>query len=257
MNLPNHIATYSGILAGIEIGLGAWIHALHLPLGGQILSLNQGFLLSLASKKSERKLAAKAAYGISSSSALLKSLSPMGKRLTPMLAIWMQGVLFSMGVLFGGTGVAGLMISSALLSLWSFIQPALFAFFIFGADPMGEWVKLFPNAISLLTWIIAGAVILKVITASLLALIAVRISDSKLSKYLSLAKKAEMKSTKNKWGHWVWIGGSVVIGLALFFIQGENTVIAFTAYVLRPLAASLVLFYLGGLIARLIAQRSR
>ena len=69
---------------------------------------------------------------ISLISSLLKSLSPAGKKLTPMLAILAQGVLFSSGITVFGINFVGLFISISLSSLWTYLQPLLILYIIFG-----------------------------------------------------------------------------------------------------------------------------
>lgn len=127
------ISYYATLQSLVEVGLGSFLHALHIPFSGHALSLNQGLILTQACKKTEsRKEALTAANGISIITAILKSLSPVGKRLTPMLAISMQGFLFSMGVFLLGNNILGMILGISLLSIWSFAQPLLFAYLFFG-----------------------------------------------------------------------------------------------------------------------------
>lgn len=251
MNGLDRISSFSGLLVTTEVGLGTWIHALRIPLGGQFLSLNQGFLLSFASRKLTRKEALNTAYGISTVSAILKSLAPMGKKLTPMLAIWMQGVLFSVGVGLAGTGVAGITLGMMLLSTWSFIQPAVLAMLVFGVDPLSEWLKLFPGFSEYVVWIIASAVLFKALLAGLIGFLALRLPDTKVTQLLqSLSSwKSDQRSSSR---HWIWLIMTLLIGGSLFFIHGESSVPQFIKYVLRPLAVSLILFWLSGVVVRRI-----
>lgn len=127
------ISYYATLQSLVEVGLGSFLHALHIPFSGHALSLNQGLILTQACQKTaSRKEAITATNGISIITAILKSLSPMGKRLTPMLAISMQGFLFSIGVFILGNNILGMILGISLLSLWSFAQPLLFAYLFFG-----------------------------------------------------------------------------------------------------------------------------
>ena len=83
-------------LALIEVGLGSLLHSLKIPLSGHFLSLNQTAFLSRSSFKLNSK---KAPLEISLTASILKSLSPAGKKLTPMLAIAAQGLLFYIGIM--------------------------------------------------------------------------------------------------------------------------------------------------------------
>lgn len=251
MSQLDRISTFSALLVSTEVGLGAWIHALGLPLGGQVLSLNQGFLLSFATKNLERTKAAKVSYGISSVSAILKSLSPMGKRLTPMLAIWMQGLLFSLGVFLGGAGAFGISLGMVFLSTWSFLQPILLATLIFGLDPFIEWNKLFPSFSASIAWIVLSFVLFKSLLALVIAQLAMRLPETQINQFLKNLSSWKMEKKHSSAGLF-WILGSVIFGLALFFIQGETTVQNFVKYILRPLAMSLILFWGSGFLIKRI-----
>ena len=127
------ISYYATLQSLVEVGLGSFLHAFHIPFSGHALSLNQGLILTQACQKTNsRKEAMIAANGISIITAVLKSLSPIGKRLTPMLAISMQGFLFSIGIFIFGNNILGIILGISLLSLWSFCQPLLFAYLFFG-----------------------------------------------------------------------------------------------------------------------------
>lgn len=126
-NASKTIGKYSATLSLTEVGLGSLFHAFHVPLAGHLLSLNQGFILIQANKKQENLSST-----ISNVAAVLKSLSPAGKRLTPMLAISAQGYLFSVGAAFFGANIAGDLLGMTLLSLWAFVQPVLIHLLVFG-----------------------------------------------------------------------------------------------------------------------------
>lgn len=127
------ISYYATLQSLVEVGLGSFLHAFHIPFSGHALSLNQGLILTQACQKTNtRKEAMMATNGISIITAVLKSLSPIGKRLTPMLAISMQGFLFSIGIFIFGNNIIGMILGMWLLSLWSFCQPLLFAYLFFG-----------------------------------------------------------------------------------------------------------------------------
>jgi len=118
-------------LSLMEIGLGSFLHAFRIPFSGFFLSLNQCFLLNRAihSAHSSPFLP----MTISNTAAIVKTLSPYGKKFTPMLAISMQGLLFNMGTLIFGNNLIGRCMGSLLLSLWPMLQPALIYSMIYGA----------------------------------------------------------------------------------------------------------------------------
>ena len=125
------IPHYVAILSIAEIGLGSFLHGLKLPLSGQILSLNQIFILCRASIHIRNK---DAPGQISTTAALLKSLAPAGKKLTPMLAISLQGQLFSLGLVVFGNNILGRIIGAIASGLWAYIQPLCLYLILFGKD---------------------------------------------------------------------------------------------------------------------------
>lgn len=168
---------YALALGFTEVGLGSLLHAFHVPLAGQLLSLNQIYILTRAARASgDRREAAAAAESVSLSAALWKAYAPAGKKLTPMLAIAAQGLLFSGGVRALGRSRAGVALGAVLSSVWAFLQPFAIAWVAFG-DPLLEWVHR--------GWfVVVGAVALKVAAAFGVALAAWRGGDdSRLARW--------------------------------------------------------------------------
>lgn len=115
-----------------EIGLGSLGHGFKIPLTGQVLSLNQlAFLLNAVNAD---QLAKSSTFEISGIAAILKSFSPAGKKLGPMLSIAMQGFLFWLGISILGLNILGQIVGAILLCLWAFVQPFLTLFMIYGFD---------------------------------------------------------------------------------------------------------------------------
>ncbi len=128
-------AFYATQLSLMEIGLGSILHALHIPFSGFLLSLNQCFVLNRAllfAVPSDSMVKRFLPMTISNTAAIIKTLSPYGKKFTPMLAISMQGLLFNIGVLLFGKNLFGRCIGSLLLSLWPMIQPIVVYGIIYG-----------------------------------------------------------------------------------------------------------------------------
>lgn len=132
------VRTDAACLAGVELGLGSFLHAFHIPLAGHFLALNQGFFLT----RSVRHAGSGAHYAklplsISTTAAVFKAFSPVGKILTPMLAIVGQGFFFSAGVYLFGVNVAGIILGMTLLAAWTFLQPILMYYLFFGPAFLG------------------------------------------------------------------------------------------------------------------------
>src|SRR5262245_14165135 len=107
MNCENRatevVGYYAAILAVTEVGLGAFLHALQIPFFvGYTLSLNQIFLLNRASFEAGSGASRLMPASLSCIGALLKALAPFGKKLMPMVAISMQGLLYTLAIVVFG-----------------------------------------------------------------------------------------------------------------------------------------------------------
>jgi hypothetical protein len=122
---------YGFILGAFEASLGSLLHAFHVPLSGHFLSLNQIFVLSLASKDLKKSAAL---FRVSLYAGFIKLSFGHNMKLMPMLAICAQGCLFSLGSIFH------LYLGAALASLWSFFQSLFFPFFILQIMTIGDLI---------------------------------------------------------------------------------------------------------------------
>jgi hypothetical protein len=254
---------HAALLSLVEIGLGSVLHGLRVPLSGHFLSCNQGFLLCRATRLAppEEKNRLMGAT-ISNVAAILKSLSPAGKRLTPMLAISSQGLLFSLGTLLLGANYFGCLLGIMLLSLWAFAQPLLIAYFMFGSLLFEGFQKLFKSieqAVPSLSWenfiaILSGIVGIKILVSSLLCTLAF-VSLDKSEKYFFKIQQIgqknfyNQKSQKRRNHPLVFIFQPLFLlslGITLFFfIYSEREKSELIWILLRPLAAGLILYYLA------------
>jgi len=197
-NISKKIGSYSAVLSLTEVGLGSLLHAFHIPLTGHFLSLNQGFILIHANKNHEHH-----STTISNVAAILKSLSPAGKRLTPMLAISAQGYLFSVGVLLLGSNPAGYFLGMTLLSLWAFLQPVLIYLFVFGGGLIASYQFLLENLNKqlrikpeYLLALLLGGVAIKIFLAWAIVGATYLISDKKQQEWLRRVEGAGIKSSQ-------------------------------------------------------------
>lgn len=127
------IVGYAMQLSLMEVGLGSFLHAFRIPFSGFFLSLNQCFVLNRSLLFAPTKVSKTLPMTISNTAAIIKTLSPFGKKMTPMLAISMQGLLFNLGVLLFGKNLFGRCLGSILLGLWPMVQPALIYGLIYGS----------------------------------------------------------------------------------------------------------------------------
>ena len=259
----------AAVLSAVEIGLGSVLHAFKIPFSGHFLSLNQSFLLSRATLKNRHAISARILPAqISSIAALLKSLSPAGKKLTPMLAISAQGLLFSLGTVIGGANLLGILLGAIVSSLWAFIQPVMIYYLIYGKtiihvadyfyEKTREAVSFEKNQlITVLIVVVSAKLVLSVLTA----LTANFISDESVKNYERTLLKAgaarrarqlgvvdERQSLRQK----AWLAATdlfnplFVVSLALtafFFVAAEAKTATLIWGLMRPIAAGFLIFF--------------
>lgn len=247
------LGNYGATLSLIEVGLGTLLHSLHVPFAGVFLSLNQGYLLCRVTLKTNTRWMA---YSVSNIAAILKSLSPAGNKLGPMLSLSMQGLLFTIGTSILGPNLPGLILGMLLLSVWSFVQP-LVTYYIFFGDKLFSaadyWFqKSFPYHgldHQALILIIGSVVVLKMIAGVVLAIVAWKRKgeDSYQDQFSTIAKPKQMKT-----GHPavlalkdltrpVFLISILLTGIFLFFSQHKLSEII--GHLMRPLAIGFIFFY--------------
>lgn len=264
------IGDYGASLSIIEVGLGSLLHAFHVPFSGVFLSLNQGFILCRATILSQEFPDNNwVAYNISNVSAVLKSLSPAGKKLGPMLSLSMQGLLFNIGVASLGVNPVGLCFGMALLSLWSFIQPLVTYYLFFGDKLFSAAEYLFEKTLPYhnlkpenLLYIFLALVVTKMLMACALAILAWRIRGKTIygknydEELIRMAREKGVRvgdhgvAPKNA----AWLAFKdlfrplFLISLAmtaafLYFSQSDHAQMGW--YLLRPVAIGFIFFYVS------------
>lgn len=249
---------FAATLTLIELGLGSLLHSLKIPFSGHILSLNQITLLARASFQLQSK---KASLEISLIASLLKSLSPAGKKLTPMLAIAAQGVLFYIGLIFGGLTMVGVVLASVLASAWAFIQPVMFLIILYGKTGfavaeyfLNELQKILPKAGEYLFYAILVLFIIKSLIAIGLSIVVIRMKEEA---YTAYQKKFIVKITPrvgNDQNQSVWkmalkdlfsplfLFSFFVTTLFFLLANSDNATMIWGLF--RPLAVGYCLFFL-------------
>lgn len=252
------IGKQAAALSLIEIGLGSFLHSFKIPLAGHILSINQ---IAFLSRSCFKLKSPQSSLQISIITALLKSLSPAGKKLTPMLAIGAQGMLYYLGLTFFGINFIGLALAVLLSSLWALIQPILFIYILFGKNSIAvaehfihEFEKFIPHVDRILLWILVGFMTVKFLLAFFISLFAIRLSDKDFENY---QKKMILNiKVKSPTGHSPFILAIkdllnplfilTFAMTALFFIFSNSSAsLGHTIWgLLRPLALGFILFYI-------------
>lgn len=263
------VGHYGATLSLIEVGLGSLLHAFKVPFSGIFLSLNQGFILcraAILSREIPKNLWT--TYSISNVAAVLKSLSPAGKKLGPMLSLSMQGLLFNIGILIFGTNPIGLCIGMALLSVWTFLQPLVTYYLFFGKELINAIEYLYEKTLPYhglkaesLLWIFLGLVFTKMLAAVILAIVAWRTQGETIygknyeEGLLKLARDKGAKiADERKSGNAVWLAfkdlfrplflvSLATTGIFLYFSQHDYAKTAW--YLLRPIALGFIFFYIS------------
>jgi hypothetical protein len=250
----------AALLSLIEMGLGSILHSYKVPLSGHFLSLNQIFILSHTTWMTKFK---HVGLHISLATAALKSLSPAGKRLTPMLAITAQGMLFSLGVILLGVNLAGMLLGGLLSCLWAFVQPVLFIYLLYGQTSIDvatyflkEINKFTTIDLNILAWAVAIFIGAKIILALSLVTLSRFISVESVEKYeqimiekAALKKKKEVNPnlspfllTLKDLAHPLFIISTILTGVFFYFAEAS---FAKTMWqMLRPLGIAFIIFYL-------------
>jgi hypothetical protein len=260
------IGREAAYLSLLEIGLGGLLHGLHVPFTGYFLSLNQGFFLSRAvAQGRELPRARLIPASISSIAALLKSLSPAGKKLTPMLAISMQGVVFTSGTLVFGPSLPGVVVGSMLSSLWAFAQPLILYSVLYGQN-LTRIAAFYEEKFHFL-WVLGALVGVKALLGAGLAVAGYLMPERGFARYRDkmvayaargrVAKKkdaAPLRGALRDLLNPLFLASLVMTVAFFFFSEASFAEIAWQ--LLRPIAIGFVIFFAVRMISfeRLIAR---
>ena len=256
-NYTEEIGKQSAALSFIEIGLGSLLHTFNIPFSGHLLSINQIAFLSRSSFKCKNK---KVSLQISLVASILKSLSPAGKKLTPMLAIAAQGLLYYLGLNMAGINSIGLLLAIVLSSLWAFVQPILFIYLLFGKTSIDvtqhflqETERFIPNADKILLWVVTGLILTKFLAAYFFSILAIKMSDTEFHNYQKkfLINVKTKKQSHHKSALTLAIRDLInplfliSFGMtSLFFIFSNSTKSQMIWALLRPIAIGFIVFYI-------------
>jgi hypothetical protein len=258
------VARYAVAQALTEVGLGSVLHALRVPLTGHFLSLNQAAILTWAARTSpSRRDAVARASSVSTVAALAKSFSPAGKRFFPMMAIAIQGWLYSLGLAAGGVNALGAALGFVFLSIWPFAQPLLVAYLLFGTPWFEAWLKLWQKLSSALHlpvelggWVLVTLFASYAAAAGSLGIVVWRSGQTFEARYLSkLSKPAQRARTKKAESASAvrgafrdllhpWFIASTLLGVGAFLLSGQKTESVLALYVTRVLLLGFFFFWL-------------
>jgi nucleoside-triphosphatase THEP1 len=125
------IGAFGAGAGGIEATAGAALHAARIPLRGLGLSTVQAVVMTLAGDGLRVR---PRVVWVPFVSAGLKTLSPAGNRLRPMLAITVQGILFAGAVRVLGWTRTALFAAGALVGAWAAAQGLVLQYLLVGDE---------------------------------------------------------------------------------------------------------------------------
>lgn len=249
-------------LSLIEIGLGSLLHSFKVPFSGHFLSLNQASFLTSVLLKNKNKLSRiellKLPLSISLVTALLKSLAPAGKKLTPMLGISMQGLLYSLGLVILGPNWFGIYLAMCLLSLWAFVQPFAIYYILIGKDLIymadyynNKLSSVFSFPSNWLWYLLISIIIFKLLIVSILFAGFKKWGDDfsqdyfkKISTYQLKPKTAStaFRGALKDISQPIFIFSALLISIFYYYSNSDHSIIIWK--LLRFFAGGFILFYL-------------
>ncbi len=137
------VGLYGGGAGGFEASVGAILHGTQIPLRGLFLSSMQSVIMTFAADGLGHR---RRVVWVSFLAASLKALSPTGNRLRPMMAISLQGILYTIAITLLGWNFAGVAIGGFLVGAWSAIQGVALQYLFVGNellrayDSIIQWV---------------------------------------------------------------------------------------------------------------------
>lgn len=134
-----HVGLWGGAAGTIEMTLGSMLHTMKVPLRGAALCSVQAATLTFASARLNPP--GRVAW-VSFISAGLKAFSPGGGRVRPMVAITMQGTLYSLAVQLLGWNPFAVALGGAAIGAWAALQGFLLQYLLLGDDLVVAYGKV-------------------------------------------------------------------------------------------------------------------
>ncbi len=127
----SRVGLYGAGSGGVEVTIGSALHGARVPLRGLVLSSTQAAVMAHAGEGLGRR--ARVVW-VPFIAAGLKALSPAGSRVRPMLAITIQGILFTLGSSLLGWNALGVGLGGALVGMWAAGQGVVLQYLLVGSD---------------------------------------------------------------------------------------------------------------------------
>lgn len=136
------VGQFGAAAGGFEATVGSALHQARIPMSGLFLSVVQSLVMMYAGDRLANR---GRVMWVPVISAGLKALSPYGGRLRPMLAITVQGFLFSFAVTVLGWNIVGILVGGWFVGAWAALQGLVLQYLIIGdnllpaLDVMVRW----------------------------------------------------------------------------------------------------------------------
>ena len=244
------VGIYGASSGAIECSLGSWLHAIRFPFVGTVMGSLQAAVLALASNQVGRK---ELIVWISTISAGLKAMSPGRTRVTPVVAITIQGFLFVIGATVGRWTKVGFALGAFLVGMWAVFQGFVIQSLFFGRaleltfDAAAEFLhkQVGINAPSM--WVFVGLMCL--INGALsvgVTLLALTRHREGLTNLLAKASTGERSKSSTRVLFWLPL---VLVTSMLFLAREQPGVILWM--LVRFIGVSLSLYGIAKLIQRM------
>ncbi|MEI7986001.1 MAG: nucleoside-triphosphatase [Armatimonadota bacterium] len=131
-----HIGVYGAGSGAIEWSVGSWLHATKFPFTGTVMGALQAAVLALVSERMSRK---SLTVWVSLISAGIKAMSSAGARITPTIAITVQGFLFTIGAMIFRWSRLGIAVGAFLVGVWAALQGFFIQVLLLGKSLEKAW----------------------------------------------------------------------------------------------------------------------
>lgn len=140
-----YVGVFAGCWGGIEMTIGAMVHALGVPFGGVLLT-GAGIAIALVGRLYVPRPGSVLLIAVVT--AFLKMLSVGGIVLSPMIAIVAEGLLAEVGILVLGSSRAAFLASGAMACLWSLVHGVLSTWVVGGAGLLRAYRAILDRAVN-------------------------------------------------------------------------------------------------------------
>lgn len=132
-------AIIGSIWASSEIVLGSFLHNIHLPFKGQVMTAISIIIMIVSYRLwPEKGLLWRSGLIC----AVMKSISPSAVIIGPMIAIFMEGFIMEFTLRILPFGNLSFLIGGGFVMLWTFVQKILTLFVFYGSDAVRVYVKV-------------------------------------------------------------------------------------------------------------------